>query len=116
VRFGALTRHAEIEASPAPAVSFMPCAAGMGRIDFKYRGSELICEASGPEFRTAMIHTWAGGIAIDEPRTTKIGSLNREIKDRVIKERDHPTGIAGGGNLRPRLAIARSPRIATIRD
>ena len=45
-----------------------------GRIDtFKYRGLELICEASGPDFLTAMIHTSAGGIAIDEPWTTEIG-------------------------------------------
>ena len=43
-----------------------------GRIEtFKYRGSELICEACGPDFRTAMIHTAAGGIAIDEPWTAK---------------------------------------------
>jgi len=32
---------------------------------FKYRASELICEACGPDFQTAMIHTSAGGIAID---------------------------------------------------
>jgi len=29
---------------------------------FKYRGSELLCEASGPDFRTAMIHTTACGV------------------------------------------------------
>jgi hypothetical protein len=47
-----------------------------GRIDtFKYHGSKLICEASGSDFRTVMIHTSAGGIAIDEPWTTEIGSL-----------------------------------------
>jgi hypothetical protein len=34
---------------------------------FKYRGSELICEASGPDFRTAMIHATACGLALDEP-------------------------------------------------
>jgi len=45
-----------------------------GRIDtFKYRGPELICEASGPDFRTAMIHTSAGGIAIDEPGQPRLG-------------------------------------------
>ena len=34
-----------------------------GRIGtFKYRGSELICEASGPDFQTAMTHTSAGGM------------------------------------------------------
>ena len=39
-----------------------------GRIDtFKYRGSDLICEACGPDFRTAMIHTTAGGLAPGEP-------------------------------------------------
>jgi hypothetical protein len=39
-----------------------------GGIDtFKYRGSELICEASGAEFRSAMIHTTACGLALDEP-------------------------------------------------
>jgi hypothetical protein len=39
-----------------------------GRIEtFKYRASELICEACGPDFQTAMIHTSAGGLAPDEP-------------------------------------------------
>ena len=39
-----------------------------GGIDtFKYRGAELIREASGPDFRTAMIHTTACGLALDEP-------------------------------------------------
>jgi hypothetical protein len=39
-----------------------------GRMDtFKYRGSELICEASGADFRSAMIHTTACGLALDEP-------------------------------------------------
>jgi hypothetical protein len=38
------------------------------RIDtFKYRGPEMICEASGPDFRTAMIHAAACGLAFDEP-------------------------------------------------
>ena len=47
-----------------------------GRIEtFKYRGAELICEASGPDFETAMIHTSSGGIAIDEPWASKIGSF-----------------------------------------
>jgi len=45
-----------------------------GRIEtFKYRASELICDACGPDFQTAMIHTSAGGIAIGEPWTTKKG-------------------------------------------
>jgi len=39
-----------------------------GRIEtFKYHGSELICEACAPDFRTAMIHTTAGGLAPGEP-------------------------------------------------
>lgn len=39
-----------------------------GGIDtFKYRGSEMICEASGADFRSAMIHTTACGLALDEP-------------------------------------------------
>jgi hypothetical protein len=39
-----------------------------GRIEtFKYCGSGLICEACGPDFRTAMIHTTAGGFAPNEP-------------------------------------------------
>jgi hypothetical protein len=39
-----------------------------GRIEtFKYRGSELICEACAPDFRTAMIHTTAGGLVPGEP-------------------------------------------------
>jgi hypothetical protein len=38
-----------------------------GGIDtFKYRGSELICEASGSDFQSAMIHTTACGLALDE--------------------------------------------------
>ena len=38
-----------------------------GGIDtFKYRGSEMICEASGADFRSAMIHTTACGLALDE--------------------------------------------------
>jgi hypothetical protein len=45
-----------------------------GRIEtFKYRGAELIWEGCGPDFQTAMIHTTAGGLASDEPWTTKIG-------------------------------------------
>jgi hypothetical protein len=40
-----------------------------GRMEtFKYRGSELICEASGSDFRSAMIHTTACGLALDEPK------------------------------------------------
>jgi len=39
-----------------------------GRIEtFKYRASEMICEASGPDFRTAMIQTTGRGLALDEP-------------------------------------------------
>jgi hypothetical protein len=39
-----------------------------GRMEtFKYRGSKMICEASGSEFRCAMIHTTACGLALDEP-------------------------------------------------
>jgi hypothetical protein len=34
---------------------------------FKYRGSEMICEASGADFRSAMIHTTACGLALAEP-------------------------------------------------
>jgi hypothetical protein len=34
---------------------------------FKYRGSEMICEASGSDFRSAIIHTTACGLALDEP-------------------------------------------------
>ena len=46
-----------------------------GRMEtFKYRGSALLCEASGPDFRTAMIHTTARGLSLDEPFTTTIGS------------------------------------------
>ena len=38
-----------------------------GGIDtFKYRGSELICVASGSDFQSAMIHTTACGLALDE--------------------------------------------------
>ena len=39
-----------------------------GRIEtMKYCGSKLICEACGTDFRTAMIHTTAGGLAPGEP-------------------------------------------------
>jgi len=39
-----------------------------GKIEtFKYRGSELICEACGPDLCTAMIYTTAGGLAAGEP-------------------------------------------------
>ena len=39
-----------------------------GRMEtFKYRGSKMICEASGADFRSAMIHTTACGLALDEP-------------------------------------------------
>jgi hypothetical protein len=39
-----------------------------GGIDtFKYRGSELICEASGSDFRSAMIHMTSCGLSPDEP-------------------------------------------------
>ena len=38
---------------------------------FKYRGSELIREASGPDFQSAMLHTTMGGLLPDEPWTTK---------------------------------------------
>jgi hypothetical protein len=49
-----------------------------GRIEtFKYRGSGLICEACGPDFRTAMIHTAAAGIAVDEPWTPSLGPSNQ---------------------------------------
>jgi hypothetical protein len=38
-----------------------------GRLEtFKYRGSELICEASGPDFRTTIMHATACGLALDE--------------------------------------------------
>lgn len=38
---------------------------------FKHHGSELICEACGPDFRTAMIHTTANGFAPGEPWINK---------------------------------------------
>jgi hypothetical protein len=35
-----------------------------GRMEtFKYRGSELLCEASGQDFKAAMIHTILCGLA-----------------------------------------------------
>jgi len=43
-----------------------------GGIDtFKYRGSELIREASGPDFQSAMLHTTMGGLVPHEPWTTE---------------------------------------------
>jgi len=45
-----------------------------GRIEtFKYRGPDMIHEACGPEFQTAMIHTTACGVASDEPSEAKLG-------------------------------------------
>ena len=53
------------------ALNSQPCLGGIET--FKYRGSELIREASGPDFQSAMIHTTAGGLAPDEPWTTRMG-------------------------------------------
>jgi hypothetical protein len=51
-----------------------------GRMEtFKYRGSEMICEACGPDFRTAMIQTTACGLAVDEPWDNR--SQLRELGD-----------------------------------
>ncbi len=48
-----------------------------GGIDtFKYRGAELICEASGADLQSAMIHATACGLALDEPWDTEAGSAN----------------------------------------
>jgi hypothetical protein len=42
-----------------------------GKIEtFKYRGSDLICEACGPDFQTAMIQTSMCGLVRDELSTT----------------------------------------------
>jgi hypothetical protein len=44
-----------------------------GGIDtFKYRGTEMIGEASGPNLRAAMIQTAVCGLALDEPSTINI--------------------------------------------
>jgi hypothetical protein len=52
-----------------------------GRIEtFKYPGSELICQACGPDFRTVMVHTTAGGLAPNEPWTTELGFGNQSIE------------------------------------
>jgi len=41
---------------------------GDGRIETrKYRGEELVCQASGQDFHEAMIHTTIVGLAEDEP-------------------------------------------------
>ena len=41
---------------------------GDGHIETrKYRGEELICQATGPDFRKAMIHATIAGLAEDEP-------------------------------------------------
>jgi hypothetical protein len=42
------------------------------RLSRKYHGSELIGEAQGPDFQTAMIQTTVGGLAVDEPWTAKL--------------------------------------------
>jgi hypothetical protein len=86
-----------------------------GRIEtFKYRGSELICEACGPDFRTAMIHTSAVGIAVGEPWTPKIGSFEPGDKSSVIletasfEEADGPLAFLAGVTCF-RAVIARGP-------
>jgi len=38
---------------------------------WKYRGRELVCTASGPDFETAMIHTTLVGLQPDEPETDR---------------------------------------------
>jgi hypothetical protein len=49
-----------------------------GRIDtFKHRGPELICEASGLDFLSAMVHTTARGIAPGEQWTAVNERENR---------------------------------------
>jgi hypothetical protein len=35
----------------------------------KYRGQELVCAASGPNFKTAMLHTTLAGLESDEPES-----------------------------------------------
>jgi hypothetical protein len=51
-----------------------------GRIEtFKYRASELICKACGPDFQTAMIHTAAGGREFTEVQTFQKYTGNPEI-------------------------------------
>jgi hypothetical protein len=48
-----------------------------------FKGCDLICEASGPDFQTAMTHTTLGGIAPDEPWTA-----NLEVPDPRIEHGD----------------------------
>jgi len=36
----------------------------------KYGGEELVCQASGPDFQKAMIHTTMVGLEEDEPLTS----------------------------------------------
>jgi hypothetical protein len=52
-----------------------------GRLEtFKYRGLEMICEASGSDFRDAMIHTTARGLALDEPIDNQDPSANLGVR------------------------------------
>jgi hypothetical protein len=57
-----------------------------GGIDtFKYRGSELICEASGSDFRSAMIHTASCGLSLDEPVDNQDSTSKQEIRRTSIE-------------------------------
>jgi len=61
-----------------------------GMETFKYRGSELICEACGPDFRTAMIHATAFGLAPDEPWAIKTEPANLAIKHTAYTTHSQP--------------------------
>jgi len=67
-----------------------------GRMEtFKYRGSELLCEASGQDFKTAMIHTIARGLSLDEPCglvTTPFQRIRRRLES---SSPNLPRGTAG---------------------
>jgi hypothetical protein len=75
----------------------------------KYRESDLICEACGPDFRTAMIHATMCGVALDEPRTcvenstTEPGRIGETLNLRLGHWASSPEDTRSGDACRPAL-------------
>ena len=57
----------------------------------------MICEACGPDFQTAMIHTTACGLAPDESWTTKIGPENQAKGMSLFQSASFDCGILTAG-------------------
>jgi len=77
-----------------------------GRIEtFKYRASELICEACGPDFQTAMIHTSPGGKQSTSPVRPRLAPRAWRLKT-TYRARRQLASLAVEGS-RPRLVALR---------